>query len=272
MFNVIVFSKNRACQLDWFLRTLQLKWPEVGTRIMVVHRADTRDFQRGYDILENRNPTVGWINENRISAPFKDVVLSCISLDNDHTVFFVDDNVFIAPFDSGCKQFVDFAKSENSIAFSLRLGQNIQRCFAYNSMRTPPPKMDEFGKFCWWRLAGDWGYPMSMAGHVFRTGLIRKLLELMPFKNPNSLEGGLMERRRAFRPMPFMHCCETSRIVNFPMNMVQGECKNRIGLSVSPEQLNEMFLDGLVVDSARFEGFIPLSPHMGLKKLPFVDC
>ena len=55
---------------------------------------------------------------------------------------------------------------------------------------TPPPATT----WHWMGMEGDWGYPMSLDGHIFRTAEIAPLLEHLDYRNPNVLEAALARR------------------------------------------------------------------------------
>jgi hypothetical protein len=132
-------------------------------------------------------------------------------------------------------------------------------CYTLNRKQTPP-KMQP-GNIWNWRLSdADYGYPMSLDGHIFRTADILPLLETLDYHDPNSLEAALA-RHPINRPM--MMCFDKSVIVNNPINRVQDTIKNRHG-DISAEWLNEQFLAGKRIDLTPFIGIEPKACHMEL--------
>ncbi len=46
----------------------------------------------------------------------------------------------------------------------------------------------------WREAGGDWGYPMSLDAHIFRTGHLSRFIMELKYHNPNTLEGSLAVR------------------------------------------------------------------------------
>src|SRR5438093_12235405 len=106
-------------------------------------------------------------------------------------------------------------------------------------------------------MEGDWGYPMSLDGHVFRTAEIRPLLERLDYVNPNALEAALAA---APLPHPKVTCFDVARIVNVPDNRVQDTARNRHA-GGSPALLAGGFLAGRRLDLEPFDGLRAPSVH-----------
>jgi hypothetical protein len=118
------------------------------------------------------------------------------------------------------------------------------------NLRVKPPFMARFGRWNWLKASGDWGYPMSVDGHIFRYADIFPLAQQIEFNNPNTFEFEL--NRNPIRARPMMTCYAESVVVNLPVNRVQHEFENRAGgvHGVSVEQLNASFLAGKRVNLA----------------------
>jgi hypothetical protein len=101
-----------------------------------------------------------------------------------------------------------------------------------------------------WRGAqGDFGYPMSLDGHIFRASDILPLIESRNFSTPNSLEEMLMTQARQIgRPLmaSYPHSC----LVGVPVNRVQSAVPNRNGEThpYTVQDLNERYLRGERID------------------------
>ena len=163
--------------------------------------------------------------------------------------FFVDDIVFKNPFTLDCKQFNLFKLNDEILTLSLRLHPYLTYCYSAR-VRMNSPNFDSNLLFKWYGLAGDYGYPMSLDGHFFRTKEIAAISKVLTFNNPNSFESILssypINRLK-------MICFEESIIVNNPINKVQNFNNNFHG-NISAQFLNEKFLEGNIIDLEDFKG------------------
>lgn len=229
--NVLVFSKDRACQLDLFLRSVKKFWNS-GQLINIIYTFSNSDFEHGYNnlIYAYKDYNLNFIYETN----FKENILSCI--EDDLIVFFMDDNVFKNPFSNDCKEMKIFKNSDFIACLSLRLNPHMNFCYPKQCTMTPVCKQT------WkWRLEQyDFNYPMSLDGHVFKTSDIFSLLRDLNYDSPNILESQL-----AMNPIKkeYMMCFEDNIIFNIPMNRVQKVFMNQSG-NISLEFLNTKWLAG----------------------------
>jgi GT2 family glycosyltransferase len=118
---------------------------------------------------------------------------------------------------------------------------------------TPPPATT----WHWQGMEGDWGYPMSLDGHIFRTAQIAPLLERLPYRNPNELEAVLADAPLALAKVT---CFDVARIVNVPDNRVQDTAPNRHG-GGSAARFTPALLAGRRLDLEPFVGLAVPSVH-----------
>ena len=187
---------------------------------------------------------------------FKYNVIGCINPSKNHTIFFVDDVIFKNYFDFYDKQMDIFNENKEILCRSLRLHPNLT--FSYPERKPmKKPNFLENNIFYWRGQDGDYGYPMSLDGHIFRTQEIYSLIKHLNFNNPNILESNL-----ATFPLnnPKMICYEKSIIVNNPCNKVQ-TVNNNIHGNVDPTKLNDIFLSGRVISLKNIDGIENISCH-----------
>lgn len=244
--NTIVFSKDRSCQLELFLRSVKIFFKDwQKCQFTVLYTYSDPIYQQGYERLKVIHPEFTYICEQDYHQPFKQCLLNLIQNTCPYTVFFVDDNVFRYPFDLNSDAFRIFQKDESIISLSLRLSPNITYSYSTNRPASPP-NFEPSLVWNWQTMPpdNDWGYPMSLDGHVFRTEQIRPLIECAEFYNPNLLEAQL-----AASPLdlPNMICYPHCRIVNIPANRVQSTHTNRHGNLMTPAELNREFLNGKII-------------------------
>jgi hypothetical protein len=235
----IVFSKDRPMQLDACLRSISRDAPYRGS-ITVVYRATTDRFRRGYAELE----TDARVRLHSQGDDFRAAVLEVLRDTGGLIVFHTDDDLFFrtpprAPLlPAGC------------VSFSLRLGENTTFCYPFQRDQRLP-RREQVGDFMVWEWARadhDFGYPMSLDGHIFDGDLVRALAAHARFRDPNELERELhLMRYRAPRLMAsFRH----SSVVSVPVNVVTDSIANRSGVDprFAPEALNDLFLQGVRID------------------------
>jgi hypothetical protein len=246
--NIIVFSKDRACQLDLFLRSMQKMLNEFsGYNITILYTSSNKDFEKGYHRLKKEHAdNIHFTNEKH----FKEDMLAAINASHDYTIFFVDDIVWKEPFSINCNEMHILKQDSAILCLSLRLDPGLNYCYALD-IKMKPPEFDD--KNCWqWKgKDGDFGYPMSVDGHIYRTADIYPLLCKLSYQNPNTLEGTLanhpIDRKK-------MICLKRAPIFNLPINKVQKCYENRHG-SISADSLNKLFLSGKRISMENLIGF-----------------
>jgi O-antigen biosynthesis protein len=243
MLNVIIFSKDRACQLELLLRSSKIffrDWEQC--KPIILYTFSHSSYAEGYDRLKLLHPEFRYVCEQDTSASFKEQVLRLVDEENSYTVFFVDDNIFRQPFSVDDREVKLFTETPSVLCLSLRLCPRIDYTYSTNQI-APPPTFKAPWIWNWQDMPSDtdWSYPMSLDGHIFRTSQIRPLIEAAEFSSPNFLEQAL-----AITPilLPEMSCYPDSRVVNVPANRVQDAFPNHHGNLATAESLNQAFLNG----------------------------
>lgn len=241
-------------QLDLLLRSFKHFVQDADSyHIDVLYTYSSEFFELGYNKLMNRNfINVGYIKEN----DFKADLLNLINEEKPATVFFVDDDVFKNPIDFYDDQMTLLWEDGNILCRSLRLHRNLKYCYP---ARVPmiPPKFLPNNVFFWRGLAGDYGYPASLDGHIFITREILPFLKEFSYANPNTLESAMMGMRM---DKPKMVCYDESIIMNIPLNKVQ-TVNNNIHGNMPTEHLNKLYLAGKVINLIPIMGFRNSSCH-----------
>lgn len=247
MINIVIFSKNRAAQLELLLTSLKQNFAEFeDADVVVLYKATSREFDDGYSILKNEWPKVSFLDDN-LAGSFRPTLVQTLSIrpDNPFTMFLVDDIVFRDSFSINDPVFNNLG-SPDMLAVSLRLYDKITHCYATDTP-SPLPNFTMGNVWKWSTGHGDWGYPMSVDGNVFRTFLINHLLkEVVPlFDNPNTFEA-VLNHPIVKQHLPSYMCCykEKSKLINNPANRVQDLFQNRTTGAFTAEEINESFLAG----------------------------
>jgi len=240
--NIIVFSKDRACQLEALLRSLE-QYFHYSHITYVLYDASTPEYERGYHCLIPRYKNIVWVRQTDFKSNFLSLINETVNKENPYLMFLVDDIIFVREF-SGTTLLERFNADQDILAVSLRMGENITYCYTRNKPTTPPSFLP--GNRWEWKTAssGYWNYPMSQDGHIFRTKEIIESLSPLSFHNPNTLEAN-----SAAHPIdkPYLMCDRRPYLINLPLNVVQNVFRNRHG-NITEEVLNTYFLEGLVID------------------------
>lgn len=259
MINIIVFSRDRAAQLDLFLRSMKKYFKEFSSnQIKIIYKFSDHSFEKGYNKLKeiHNDDNILFFEEIK---DFQSSLIYNFDKTKKYSVFFVDDNIFKEPFSIEDDQFKYFAENNDVLTLSLRLHPRLTYCYPA-AVKMSPPNFNENNAFSWMGMTGDFGYPMSLDGHIFKTNNIYYYLIISKYDGPN-----LLESQMASNPIciPKMVCYNKSIIINNPINKVQN-FNNNIHGDVSAEYLNEQFLEGKIINLAPFEGFENTSCHQEL--------
>jgi len=249
MLHSIIFSKDRACQLKLTLSSFKKNASDfIGHgQVDIIYLASNDKFQEAYDFLikEYENTSVSFIKQ---TVNFKEDLLSVLKSDIEYTSFFTDDDIIFKPIKT--EDILKHLKDDDVFCFSLRLGENVKWCYTMgcDNVLHNQEDWDDFIKWDWTKHYLDFGYPLSVDGHVFRTSDIYKLIKKTTFTNPNTLEAGLQMFDNF--PRDKMASYKHSVLVNSPANMVQEVFNNKRGEEhgISAIELNDRFLSGEEID------------------------
>ncbi len=270
MLQVIVFSFNRALQLDTLLHTMLEHWKSPDYQLDVVYNSSSNDFQKGYDRLIRKLSRYSFIHfhkeqetTHRVSllellyphnlkrwmqysylryprSNFRSLVIDLMEKsDASHIMFMTDDAMYVDDVNLNQKVFDWILSNPLQNQYSLRVGIGMNDEEAHYS---------DNGEYLEWnfskeKVSTNWGYRFSVDAHIYAKTTILKLYKRNLFVNPNSLEGpvegdarrsGLLDNGRGQR-----HAV----LLSFPINMVQTVSDNET-LGLSTEKLNQYYLNG----------------------------
>lgn len=255
MTELIVFSRDRACQLDALLASLYESYsnePMPGSPT-VLWTASDDDFGIAYEMcIEDHRGWVDFVEESDFRADVEQLIP-----DEGLVCFFTDDDVLHRRVNLADAARV--MEIESVIAFSLRLGVNTTHCYPLDQEQECPacdPRSD--GTMTWWwaRAAGDYGYPMSVDGHVMRAADVHMLLGLEHYANPNEFEQLLaVGAGRIADRCPLLASYQHSALTGIPANRVNQTHPNRFGVkhAISAGELNTRYLAGERIDLAALD-------------------
>lgn len=273
MIQTIIFSKNRAAQLDLLLRSLEARAPNIFYPIEVIYTVSAPEYRRAYKVLDEEHPNVFIAPE--CEKDFQGDVEACLSSKSSNYVsFFCDDDIMVRPFTDQPSPEKILRLDNRVLCVSLRLGTNTTNCYPLNREQTAPVTQYAVNDALYWEWIGadaDWGYPGSLDGHVFRRNTLLTLLEGQSFQNPNQLEETLQKRCYTLKQYELMSCYRNSVITGVPVNRVNQTHPNRFGETnpMNVEELNLSFLAGKRLNLGEINRKQVVAAHNELK-LSFV--
>ena len=254
--NCIVFSRDRALQLDAFLASVSVNTSGLFTSLTVLYRPTSDRYEQAYATLESEHAHVRWVRE----TSFRNDLAGLIG-EADMTVFHTDDDVYFGspgPFDV----------RDDEVCFTLRLGLNTTYSYALDVEQRLLGASVVGDRVSWdWRSQGpgELSYPLAVNGHVFRTEEVREWLRQAQCTNPNRLESALQQLNPDIRPR--MASFRHSVVVSIPANLVNETNVNRHSNFATVEELNNRFLAGERIDFRAMDFSAVKACH---QEIPFV--
>ena len=271
MLQIIIFSFNRAMQLDTLLTSFCKHWKSPSYQVDVIYNTSDKYFQKGYQRLMEKfgkSETILFHKESKGCTPYKiseiignlrnakrffvnprirnpksnfrQMLIELMEQSKAKEVMFMtDDAMYINDVDVTESMIEWLESSSRHRQISLRLGAGMN-----NQPSNVRVGADGLMK---WKMSDvnhmtNWGYRFSVDAHIYDKQLILEYYKKCIFINPNTLEGyienmlykqGLVNETISFsKPM----------LLSFPINMVQNESDNE-HLGVDCEKLNRMYLD-----------------------------
>jgi hypothetical protein len=250
MINTIIWSKDRACQLDLTLTTYKKYFAEwKDQQVNIIYTYTTPQYHQGYEIVKSKHPEFNWIKESN----FRQDTINCFNTyRRPYTTFVVDDDVFVDYFSLKSDEFKIFESDPRIICVSPRMAPYISYCYPADLESPAPQFIPQYEKRVWnWKLPhlrGDWCYPSSVAcHHIFRSEDLEYPINNIPFKFANSFEGNCLLGHIdnvVGQQRPLMVCFETSKCICAENNKVQNENQNRNENSHPLEHMNNMLISG----------------------------
>jgi len=234
MIDIIIFSKDRACQLDALLRSIDIKF-KIAHNTKVIYTYSNEKFRAGYDILQSDKNQIEYYPEVSFKKDFLSLLQQC---NNKLVSFMVDDILMTEDFD---EEFVvnEFLNDTTVLCLSLRLGKNLNYCYALSKPMTLPTIVNRRWN---WRSCGmDWGWAMSIDGNIFRKSDFIPYIQTISFSYPCDLEGYMMQK-----PMgnQYMMCFDKSKLINIPINRVVKHQNRIMNSPLTADKLNDLYLNG----------------------------
>lgn len=242
-----MFSRNRAAQLDLLLRSIDERAPDLFERIHVLYRGTNIDYLFGYKKCIDAHQNVWFGYERSFQTQVDDLVQGALC---EYVSFLCDDDIIVRNHTDSPKPHEILGETPTMLCFSLRLGLNATNCYPLRREQKQPAILERYRDtimWAWGYADGDWGYPGSLDGHVFRKHELNNLLTGREYTGPNRMEDALTNRCFGLDDQrPLMGSYEKSLITGVPINRVNEGYPNRNGEAhaQSPWDLNVRYLEG----------------------------
>jgi len=259
----IVFSKDRALQLDGTLRSFKLHAKDLNlVDINILYTTSTDSFAQQYRKLIADYPEFNFIKEKNFHEDFLDLCRK-----TEYLLFLVDDNIFVRQF--GFLEIIEELEHQpGALAFSLRLGKNNTHFYMIDKPQKVPlmqiTNNPEIFFFDWTKSESDFAFPIEVSSSVYRTSDLWPFLNRIEFTCPNNLEQNIAPCSHHFQKFaPLLLCYQQAVTFCNPINIVNTVCRCRAGnrQEYSSDSLNELFAQGFRIDVQQYRFFSPSACH-----------
>ena len=236
MIDFLIFSKNRPMQLHALLSSFRENISG-DYRLKVLCKYEEK-FLKALKEVKDEFQSVIFVDEINFQDQLEE------SVGDDLQAFLVDDIIVKDKVDLNLLSSV-LNQNDHVLCFSLRLGLHLKSCYMTGTSQRIPSGMTQGDLFIWdWRQGEhDWGYPLSVDGHIFRANDLKNWIKNLKFKNPNQFEDSLQLLKSSMSRNSCV-CFHRSKIVNIPLNRVQEDYKNR-NIGENAEDLLTLWNEGL---------------------------
>lgn len=238
--DIIIYSKDRACQVDLLLKSIDKFVKHVG-KIVILYDYSNEQFAEAYWKLKD------CIMIRQTPEIFKRELIhsTCFTNHSKYVMPLCDDDVFINPCD------VSTIDIENDVVgINLRYSPNVNISY-HDGNFIPNPVFESLADdvLKWnWTLNNPrycWGYPYQAGSVVYDYEFFQQMVNLLSYHLPSTLETAMNYNKFVFNK-PFLKCFNKSKLINVSINRIDNTYSNRAGreFSYSAEHLNDMFLQG----------------------------
>lgn len=198
--NTIIFSKNRACQLELLLQNLNIP-------ATILFSCDPK-LKDGYDMVSKLYPTFKFIKV----TSFKKQLVKLLTAGGSYVMFLSDTDVMVRPFWLNCPEFTEFKSDPKILTLSLRLSpDNLWRGLPIIENNKWEWKLYSQGISKSFAELKVWRNLMVVGGHIFRKKDVLPQIKKEPkITTPSDLELAL----KAHVPnRPLALCFDKSKFI-----------------------------------------------------------
>ncbi|WP_445781342.1 hypothetical protein [Shewanella sp.] len=231
----IVFSKDRAMQINAFLESYYKHVKNFG-KVVIIYKATTEEHYQSYEDVINtyKEHNLKFIDEKN----FREQLIETLNCEQSKKIiFYVDDMIFLRKFNYA--DLIKIDELQNVIA--LTRGADLNYSTVLNR-KIEAPKFNnlegEFLSFNWNESDNftDWTYPIGVSGYMYHRLEILEMIKLLDFKAPNSLETALQVYKPIFSERLGI-CTKNAIAVCVHANLTQTEGVNPVISELNTDDL-----------------------------------
>jgi len=254
--NTIIFSKDRAMQLDLLLRSIKDNFIELNpSEIKVYIKASNNDYRIAYLQLTKDHPEFNYIFQKNFHSDVKQLVNE---ITDPFCLFLVDHSVILNDFP--VFESLQYLDDPSIHSVSLRLWTGISYCHPADRW-CQTDNLDSVDgnilKFDWTRNdeLADFGYPSGIHSHFYRTSFMKNIINRISFNNPNDIEGQMNLLSKQFPPN--MICFDLPKMATICNNLTQsGYNRHNPNPKYTIENLNQLYLEGRTISTSNIYGIL----------------
>lgn len=247
--DLVIYSFDRPTQLFALLESIDVYVTGLGD-VTVIYRSSGNAFSKAYEEVIDYFPGVIFVKQgSNPRSDFKPLTLQAVfDSSYDYILFAVDDDIVKDFTDVG--QSIEQMERYGAYAVYFKMGLHLSYCLPMASDQMVPSYKVLEDDLCIWCFANgkcDWGYPHTVDMTLYRKKDIRRDLCTMSYRSPNTFEGVWAGRARKIMHKRGLFY-KRSKLVNLPLNRVQNDCCNSHMNAQSPQELLDLFNQGLKID------------------------
>ena len=254
--DAIIPSKDRALQLRLLLETIKQNANNIFDKIHIIYKGSDELYEQGYEKLQHESilDNIVWVKEEDFVGDF---LSSLTNGESEYVCGIVDDCVFYKKV-CATKELILDTFDEDVFCFSFRMGLNTTTQNYIQPTRQYKLKdytySSHFIKWNWtdWDSVLNYGYPISLDGHIFRRKELSELSTKYKFDYLRQWEGVLAGNTRNDKTNNLgkhMTAFHQNVLFSIPANCVQdpplisGQIHH-----YDEKSLNELYLQDKVLD------------------------
>lgn len=256
--NIILPSKNRACQLQLLLYSIKKFAPSLFDKLTILYTTTSELHEKSYDVIKQEVsqwanfPSIEWRRESSFYTDFVDMLKTN---DSEYICGLTDDCVFYRHVELSPNELPCLFDNE-TFCFTFRMGLNTTcQYYLTGQQQAPLEKYRQYkGRFIkWnWKERSDienYGYPISLDGHIFRTKDIYDYTSKFNVACLREWEGVLAGKAREYINKPYMTSFKQSVLYCVASNCVQDPLLLAgVVYGYNPDSLANAYLDGVRID------------------------
>jgi hypothetical protein len=267
LISVVIFSRDRAMQLDACIRTFAAcayarptSDHEILFKKSVLYAVSNEQHFHQYVQLQREHSSWNFVHES-VDTSFRKNLLKIVG-GSDCVMFVVDDTIFVKPFNLE-PPVSHMLADDNVCGVSLRLGRNTDYCYPLDRPQAIPEfksqNMRGYWSYEFRDSEGDFSYPVEVSSSVYRTRHLSVPLRALHYTQPNELESAIS---RVTNGRTDMICYDQSVATSVPANRVQSIAPNRkMDTGRTAADLANDFDWGYRIDIDEFAGKLPNACH-----------